>query len=354
MPKGNIPRSKSGKIYDYLVNRSNVSKPFRAAAALMRDPPSLTGPIRPEDIERSFSAAGLATAGSMVGKRPSGSVGTGGRQYKVPGATPQVKVTQPKPGSSKFIGPVKPKAKNKSKAQAVSSSASSSSSRYKVSGAQANYTGPKPKPGSKKFIGPTRPTQPGEKGFIGPMNRPVAGQANFIGPVRPTPKKKGVSGAKAGAIIAGSGVVGIGGGVYLGNKLFSTSSSTKKNIVGNNPNRGIGTSKPKTSASVSPPSGTYFVTPSKAKPKNIVGNNPNRNIADIKPKTQMGIWKENKKKKDAATAASKPPKPRLRPNVEPKGMTFQEAVRRNRTEEYTRAKMKPKGSLLGLLRKRKG
>ena len=35
------------------------------------------------------------------------------------------------------------------------------------------------------------------------------------------------------------------------------------------------------------------------------------------------------------------------------GMTFQEAVRRNRSDEYTRAKMKPKGSLLGLLRKRK-
>lgn len=107
-----------------------------------------------------------------------------------------------------------------------------------------------------------------------------------------------------------------------------------KDTVGNNPNRGIGTSK--------------------AKPKDTVGINPNRNIADTKPKTQMDIWEENKKKKDAATAASKPPKPRLRPNVEPKGMTFQEAVRRNRSDEYTRAKMKPKGSLLGLLRKRKG
>lgn len=53
--------------------------------------------------------------------------------------------------------------------------------------------------------------------------------------------------------------------------------------------------------------------------------------------------------KDVASA--QPPK--VAAPKQPKGMTFQEAVRRNRSDEYTRAKMKPKGSLLGLLRKRK-
>lgn len=214
MAKGSIPRSKSGKILDYLINRSNVGKPFRAAVDLMRDPPSLTGPIRSKDIERSFSAASLATSGSMVAKRPSGSVGTGGRQYKVSGATPKVQVNQPKPGSSKFIGPVKPKAKNKSKAQAISSS--SSSPRYKVTGAQPNYTGPKPKPGSKNFIGPIRPTQQG--------------------PIRPTPKRKNKNLPKYAAIVAAETAV-LGGGAYATYKL--TMPENKKNIIGNNPNRGL-------------------------------------------------------------------------------------------------------------------
>ena len=38
MPKGSIPRSKSGKTWDYLKNRSNIGRPFRAVKGLMDDP----------------------------------------------------------------------------------------------------------------------------------------------------------------------------------------------------------------------------------------------------------------------------------------------------------------------------
>lgn len=131
---------------------------------------------------------------------------------------------------------------------------------------------------------------------------------------------------------------------------------TKKNIVGNNPNRGLSTSK----ASSSGMTGNGRLRPEVKKStqaaKNIVGNNPNRNIADTKPKTQMDNWKDKKKALDknpsqgqgAAITSAAPAVKKA------KGMTFQQAVRRNVTDEYTRAKMKPKGSLLGLLRKRKG
>ena len=209
MPKESLPRSKSGRIMDYLVNRSNIGKPFRAVKKLMDDPPSLTGPIRPEDIERSFDAAGLASIGSLAGKRPRLSLGTGGRPYKVSGAQSQVKVTQPKPGTSKFIGPTKPKAK--AKEAPAPAAEKSSTPRYRVSGSQQTYTGSKPKPGSKNFIGPTRATQPGEKGFIGPTRPPRSGDKDFIGPTKPasekkgmsTEKKVGIAGAATGAITGG-------------------------------------------------------------------------------------------------------------------------------------------------------
>lgn len=117
MPKESIPRSKSGRIMDYLANRSNIGRPFRAIKGLIDDPPSLTGPIREKDIERSFDAAGAASAGSIAGRRPRNSVGTGGRPYKVSGSQSQVKVTQPKPGTKKFIGPVKSSGKDSSKSK---------------------------------------------------------------------------------------------------------------------------------------------------------------------------------------------------------------------------------------------
>jgi hypothetical protein len=217
MPKESIPRSKSGRIMDYLANRSNVGRPFRAIKNLMDDPPSLTGPIRREDIERSFDAAGAATAGSMAGRRPRNSVGTGGRPFKVKGAESQVKVTQPKPGTSKFIGPAKPRAK-KGEAKEAAAPSKSSSARYSVSGAQQGYTGSKPKPGSRGFIGPTRATQPGEKGFIGPRQPPRSGDKDFIGPAnKPSSPKKGSSMAKK-AGIAGGATAAITGTYYATKK----------------------------------------------------------------------------------------------------------------------------------------
>lgn len=69
---------------------------------------------------------------------------------------------------------------------------------------------------------------------------------------------------------------------------------------------------------------------------------------------QKNLAANQKAGKDAAAAqaAPKAAAPAAAPK-QPKGMTFQQAVRRNVTEEYTKKKMKPKGSLLGLLRKRK-
>ena len=71
---------------------------------------------------------------------------------------------------------------------------------------------------------------------------------------------------------------------------------------------------------------------------------------------QKNLAANQKVGKDASSTQAAPkaaaPAPAAAPK-QPKGMTFQQAVRRNRTEEYTRAKMKPKGSFLGLLRKRK-
>lgn len=71
---------------------------------------------------------------------------------------------------------------------------------------------------------------------------------------------------------------------------------------------------------------------------------------------QKNLAANQKVGKDASSAQAAPkaaaPAPAAAPK-QPKGMTFQQAVRRNVTEEYTKKKMKPKGSLLGLLRKRK-
>lgn len=113
-----------------------------------------------------------------------------------------------------------------------------------------------------------------------------------------------------------------------------------KDTVGNNPNRGIGTSK----ASLSGMTGKGRLRPEVKKKKSAIeeaytlGNGAQ---GKAPPNTSTSAQTSN-----ASTSAAAP--------KQPKGMTFQQAVRRNRTEEYTRAKMKPKGSLLGLLRKRKG
>jgi hypothetical protein len=89
------------------------------------------------------------------------------------------------------------------------------------------------------------------------------------------------------------------------------------------------------------------------KKKDVVGNNPNRGLATTAydPNSQMA---NREKKKDAQAAVSAaPPKPRLRPMPSAKKeMTFQEATRRNQSDEYLRKKMRPKGNLLSLFKKK--
>lgn len=83
----------------------------------------------------------------------------------------------------------------------------------------------------------------------------------------------------------------------------------------------------------------------------------------VKPSISMAGGDVNKPESTAAApkpkarparSAAVAPKPKARPSVAPaKGMTFQTAVRRNETESYTRNKMKPKGNLLDLIRRKK-
>ncbi len=126
---------------------------------------------------------------------------------------------------------------------------------------------------------------------------------------------------------------------YSGRKMKGASVSAKKNIVGNNPNRGLADRKAKAMGTGSAPPGG---PPSG---KRMKKNNGAFTLGTGAQTTGVAT----------GTASSKPvaPKPRLRPMASAKKeMTFQQAVRRNVTEEYTRKKMRPKGSLLGLLRKR--
>jgi hypothetical protein len=302
MPKESIPRSKSGRIMDYIANRSNVGRPFRAIKNLMDDPPSLTGPIRREDIERSFDAAGAVTAGSMGARRPPNSVGTGARPFKVKGAESQVKVTQPKPGTSKFIGPAKPKAK-KSEAKEAAAPSKPSSPRYKVSGAQQIYTGPKPKPGSRGFIGPTRATQPGEKGFIGPTRPPRSGDKDFIGPrqaprsgdkdfIGPvnkpsSPKKESSMAKRAG--IAGGATAAITGTYY----------ATKKD---SEPRKAFGGARPERT-------GSY-----PASSRSSAGARPERPGSYPAAKRKAaGTYTKSYDKKPASAASGGAPKPKQKP-----------------------------------------
>ena len=83
----------------------------------------------------------------------------------------------------------------------------------------------------------------------------------------------------------------------------------------------------------------------------------------VKPSVSMAGGGVNKPESKAAAPKPKArparsvavaPKPKARPSVAPaKGMTFQTAVRRNETESYTRNKMRPKGNLLDLFRRKK-
>ena len=320
MAKGSIPRSRTGKALDYLKNRSDIARAIRGAGQFITNPPSLTGPITEADAARSFNVASMFAGGGGMFRRPAGSIGTGGRPYKVSGAVPKT--------------PVK-----------------------KV---------PVPKPGNKKFIGPTRPTQSGEKGFIGPTQPPKAGQAGFIGPTRPAttssgPKKRLMSkkdAAVVGATAAASATSVAS--VLTAGYISALSPSAKKNIVGNNPNRGLAQTKAKAKGG-GPIKRQGSQAPSMAK-KKTMGTGaapPGGPPSGKRMKKNNGAFTLGTGAQTTGvatgTTSSKPvaPKPRLRPMASAKKeMTFQEATRRNQSDEYLRKKMRPKGNLLSLFRNR--
>lgn len=73
-----------------------------------------------------------------------------------------------------------------------------------------------------------------------------------------------------------------------------------------------------------------------------------------KPESKSAVPKPKARPARSARSAAVAPKPKARPSVAPaKAMTFQTAVRRNETEAYTRNKMRPKGNLLDLVRRKK-
>lgn len=324
MPKGNIPRSKSGRIVDYLVNRSNIGKPIRSIKDLIDDPPSLTGPIRRKDIERSFDAASAATGGSMIGRRPANSVGTGGRQYKVKGAEPHRTATAtkgrvPKEGEKKFIGPSRP-----------------------------------PRAGEKKFIGPTRPPRSGDKDFIGPTRPPKSGDKDFIGPVRPA-KAKGTSLRRKLAIGAGFGA---GSAALVSSyKPAKKSEAEKKAGGGADFPKGKGVPSMRREPSTEPSGKIPTPRTKPARPTTggqsfkdkMQGRNWKGGASGGAPKSSAPVKKAGDKSRVASgykgnwagSGSARKPK------------TFQEAVRRNQTEEYTKARMRPKKNLLELFKKKR-
>lgn len=369
MPYGSIPRSKSGKTWDYLKNRSNIGRPFRAVKGLMDDPPSLTGPIRKEDIERSFDAAGLASAGSMAGKRPPNSVGTGGRQYKVSGATSKVKVTPPKAGDKKFIGPVNQKPRSAKDYQSSGSLRRSFLERADSGDLKAaraprpgekKFIGPENKPsaGDKKFIGPTQPPKAGDKNFIGPRRPPKSGDSDFIGPVGRA--KSGMSGKTKLAIGAGAGAAAL-----AGYKAAQKPKAEEKRSFGNKDS-----AKPKNSSGYSgygnkTTSAAYGSSAKKepsSEPKgdiktptinNAAPTSGAANSAKDKIKRQLQGTNPDKKAGDKSSQAGRTAKQVVQGGASKRGMTFQEATRRNRSDEYLKERMRPKKNLLDLFKKKR-
>ena len=85
-------------------------------------------------------------------------------------------------------------------------------------------------------------------------------------------------------------------------------------------------------------------------PVSMAGGGPDKRQGSSSP----SMAAVPKPKARPARSAAVAPKPKARPNVTPaKGMTFQTAVRRNEAESYTRNKMRPKGNLLDLIRRKK-
>lgn len=352
MPKESIPRSKSGRIMDYLANRSNVGKPFRSIKKLMDDPPSLTGPIRKEDIERSFDAAGVATAGSMTGRRPSNSVGTGGRQYKVKGAEPHRTATAtrgrvPKEGEKKFVGPSRPPRAGEKKFIGPT--------RPPRSG-DKDFIGPRqpPRSGDRDFIGPRQPPRSGEKDFIGPTRPPKSGDKDFIGPVRPS-KAKGTTFKRKLAIGAG---LGAGSAALVSSyKPAKKSEAERKSSRGADFPKGKGVPSMKREPSTEPSGKIPTPTTKPARPTTggqsfkdkMQGRNWKGGASGGAPKSSAPVKKAGDKSRVASgykgnwAGAGSARKPK----------TFQEAVRRNQTEEYTKARMRPKKNLLELFKKKR-
>lgn len=132
--------------------------------------------------------------------------------------------------------------------------------------------------------------------------------------------------------------------------------SRKKDIVGRNPNEGLGSSTSRMpKASMAGGSGDYRPMPKAS----MAGGGVNKPVVSAKDKMkrQQQGRKPDKPKPSVSVAApeSKKTRPVVEKKVEKKyaGMTFQEATRRNMTAEYERAKRKPKGNLLGFLRSKK-
>lgn len=333
MPKGSIPRSKSGKTWDYLKNRSNIGKPFRAVKELMDDPPSLTGPIRQKDVERSFDAAGLVSAGSMAAKRPPNSVGTGARPYKVSGAKSKVKVTQPKEGSKKFIGPSQP-----------------------TKAGDKKFIGPRqpPKSGEKGFIGPTRPPKSGDKDFVGPVRPPKSGEKDFIGPVN-SGKKAGMD--RKAKYALGATVSGVGGAALLGYSTSDKSTAKDRKTFGSKySGYGGKTSSASYGATKKEPSTEPKGKTETPKINTAAPTSGGANTAKDKIKRQLQGRKSeygaSKSASDKSKVAKKTAKQVVQGSAPKRDTSFQEAVRRNRSDEYLKAKLRPKKSLADLFKKR--
>ncbi len=114
-----------------------------------------------------------------------------------------------------------------------------------------------------------------------------------------------------------------------GNPKTVNPSMRKKNVVGRNPNEGLG-------------------TPSVRMPKaSMSGGGVNR------PEAKAMVPKPTARPSVSSTSKPKAPKPTARPSVSPKAETFAQATRRNTSDQYLKNKMKPKSNLLGLIRNKK-
>jgi hypothetical protein len=103
----------------------------------------------------------------------------------------------------------------------------------------------------------------------------------------------------------------------------------RKDVVGRNPNEGLG-------------------TPSVRMPKaSMSGGGVNR------PESKAMVPKPTARPSVSSASKPKAPKPTARPSVSPKTETFAQATRRGTADEYLKNKMKPKSNLLSLIRNKK-